>query len=156
MPATDEAVALAVAAAGAADEVKADDLTILDVSDLLGIVDVFLLASASNDRQLKAIGARIEERLRGQQRRPLRREGTPEAGWVLLDYGDLVCHLFTTEQRGIYALERLWADVPRRDVTTGAALASAVDRTVERVGSSADAGDAAAAAGPAGRPGTTL
>jgi len=130
VPATDEAVALAVQAAAAADDVKADDLTILDVSDLLAIVDVFLLASATNDRQLKAIGERIEERLRGQERRPLRREGTPAAGWVLLDYGDLVCHLFTTEQRGIYALERLWADVPRRDVTTGAVLASAVEDRV--------------------------
>jgi len=135
VPATDEAVALAVAAADAADDVKAADLAILDVSDLLAIVDVFLLASATNDRQLKAIGERIEERLRAQERRPLRREGTPEAGWVLLDYGDVVCHLFTTEQRGIYALERLWADVPRRDVRTGAQLASAVEREVEEVGS---------------------
>ncbi len=143
MTATDEAVALAVAAADAADDVKAADLTILDVSDLLAIVDVFLLASATNDRQLKAIGERIEERLRAEDRRPLRREGTPQAGWVLLDYGDVVCHLFTTEQRGIYALERLWADVPRRDVRTGAVLASAVDREVEAVGSTS-VGDGAA------------
>lgn len=127
MPATEEAVRLAVAAADAADDVKADDLALLDVSDLLVIVDVFLLASAASDRQLKAIAERIEERLRDQGRRPARREGTPSAGWVLLDYGDLVCHLFLAEQRGIYALERLWADVPRRDVRTGAVLASAVD-----------------------------
>ena len=156
MPATDEAVALAVAAADAADDVKAADLTILDVSELLAIVDVFLLASAGNDRQLKAIGERIEERLRGQQRRPLRREGTPQAGWVLLDYGDLVCHLFTTEQRGIYSLERLWADVPRRDVRTGAQLASTVEREVERVAPSGAGRDGGAdlGAGTEDGPGT--
>ncbi|MFU8841366.1 MAG: ribosome silencing factor [Nitriliruptoraceae bacterium] len=119
MPATEEAVQLALAAADAASDVKAEDVTILDVSDLLVIVDLFLLATAGSDRQLKAIGDRIDERLRDQGRRVLRREGTPEAGWVLLDYGDLVCHLFLAEQRGIYALERLWADVPRRDVVTG-------------------------------------
>ncbi len=121
MPATEEAVQLALAAADAASDVKADDVTILDVSELLVIVDLFLLATAGSDRQLKAIGDRIDERLREQGRRVLRREGTPEAGWVLLDYGDLVCHLFLAEQRGIYALERLWADVPRRDVVTGEA-----------------------------------
>jgi ribosome-associated protein len=123
VPATDEAVALAVTAADAADDKKATDLTILDVADLIAIVDVFLLVSASSDRQLKAIAESIQERLRTQGRKPLRREGTPAAGWVLLDYGDLVCHLFSTEQRDFYALERLWADVPRRDPRTGAALA---------------------------------
>ncbi len=147
MPATDEAVALAVAAADAADDIKAADLTILDVSDLLAIVDVFLLASAGNDRQLKAIGERIEERLRDQGRRPLRREGTPAAGWVLLDYGDVVCHLFTTEQRGIYSLERLWADVPRRDVRTGVVLDSAVDREVAQVAATSGGADAGGGAG---------
>ena len=65
---------------------------------------------------------KIEERLRGSDRKPLRREGTPASGWVLLDYGDLVCHLFSAEQRDFYSLERLWADVPRRDVLTGAPL----------------------------------
>jgi len=123
VPATDEAVALAVTAADAADDVKATDLTILDVADLLALVDVFLLATASSDRQLKAMAERIEERLRTVDRKPLRREGTPASGWVLLDYGDLVCHLFSAEQRDFYSLERLWADVPRRDVLTGAPLA---------------------------------
>jgi len=139
VPASEEAVQLAVAAARAADDIKASDLTILDVSDLLVLVDVFLLASASSDRQLKAIGTRIEQNLRDEGRKPLRREGTPEAGWVLLDYGDLVCHLFTHEQRGIYALERLWADVPRHDVRTGEILRSVAQSEVERLGATADA-----------------
>lgn len=122
MPATDEAVAIAVTAADAADDVKATDLTILDVADLLSLVDVFLLATASSDRQLKAVAERIEHRLREVGRKPLRREGSPASGWLLLDYGDLVCHLFSAEQRDFYSLERLWADVPRRDVGTGAPL----------------------------------
>lgn len=122
MPATTEAVALAVTAADAADDKKASDLTILDVADLLAIVDVFLLATASSDRQLKAVAESIEERLRQDGRRPLRREGAPSTGWMLLDYGDLVCHLFSPEQREYYALERLWADVPRRDATSGEPL----------------------------------
>ncbi len=123
MPATEEAVGLAVLAADAADDVKATDLTLLDVADLLALADVFLLATTGSDRQLKAVAERIEQRLRDHDRRPLRREGTASAGWVLLDYGDLVCHLFSTEQRDFYALERVWADVPRLDPRTGDVLA---------------------------------
>ena len=139
MPATEEAIHLAIAAAAAADDVKAADLTLIDVSDLLVIVDVFLLATAGSDRQLKAVAERIEEQLRDDERRPLRREGTPSAGWVLLDYGDLVCHLFLPEQRGLYALERLWADVPQLDPVSGAVV-DPVDRvrTAASTGVSAD------------------
>lgn len=122
MPATEEAVALALAAADGADDVKATDLAILDVSEILAIVDVFLLASTSSDRQLKAAADRVEERLRELDRKPLRREGSAATGWLLLDYGDLVCHLFSVEQRELYALERLWADVPRHDPRTGAVV----------------------------------
>jgi ribosome-associated protein len=123
VPATDEAVELAVAAADAADDIKATDLTILEVADLLTLVDVFLLVSTSSDRQLKAVTDSIEERLqRDHDRKPLRREGTAEGGWLLLDYGDLVCHLFSTEEREFYALDKLWADVPRRDPRTGERL----------------------------------
>ncbi len=123
MPATDEAIALAVAAAGAADEVKAAELALLDVSDLLAIVDLFLLVTAGSDRQLKAAADRIERDLREQDRKPLRREGAADAGWVLLDYGELVCHLFLPEQRQLYALDRLWADVPSLDPRTGELVA---------------------------------
>lgn len=126
MPATDEAVALAVTAADAADDRKATDLATLEVADVLAVVDLFLLATASSDRQIRAVVDRIEERLReDHDRRPLRREGDAASGWVLLDYGDLVCHVFGEEQRSYYALDRLWADVPRRDVRTGDRLESA-------------------------------
>lgn len=120
MPATDEAVALAVTAADAADDRKATDLAILEVADILAVVDLFLLATASSDRQLKAVAERIEERLHEEHdRQVLRREGTPASGWMLLDFGDLVCQLFADEQRDYYGLDRLWADVPRRDIVTG-------------------------------------
>lgn len=128
MPATQEAVGLAVAAAAAADDKKALDPVLLDVADVLAVVDLFLLVSATNDRQLDAIVQAIEERLRGHDRRPLRREGTPAGGWVLLDYGDLVCHVFSVDQREHYALERLWGDVPQLDPTTGAPMARAPRR----------------------------
>jgi ribosome-associated protein len=127
VPATDEAVRLAVSAADAADDKKATAPAILDVADLLALVDVFLLVSTASARQLRAVAEHIEHRLReGHDRRPLRREGTAEAGWYLLDYGDLVCHVFTVEQRELYALERLWADVPRRDPVSGEVVAAAV------------------------------
>lgn len=120
MPATSEAVELALAAAAAADDKKALDPLILEVADVLAVVDLFLLVAAGNERQLTAIVDAIDERLEGLGRRVLRREGSAEGGWVLLDYGDLVCHVMTTEAREHYALERLWGDVPTRDVTTGA------------------------------------
>jgi ribosome-associated protein len=122
VPASPESIELAVVVADAADDVKATDVVLLEVADVLALVDVFVVVSASSDRQLKAVVDRVEERLREHDRRPLRREGTPAAGWMLLDYGDLVCHVFSTEQREVYALERLWADVPRRDPHTGQLL----------------------------------
>ena len=141
VPATDEAVRLAVSAADAADDKKATDLAILEVADLMALVDVFLLVSTSTARQLKAVAEHVEFKLRDRHdRRPLRREGTAEAGWVLLDYGDLVCHVFTAEQRGFYALERLWADVPRRDPTSGEVVAASVAVGVGAGGGADEAG----------------
>jgi ribosome-associated protein len=134
VPATSEAVELAVAAAAAADDKKALDPLILEVADVLAVVDLFLVVSATNERQLGAIVDAIDERVATLGRRVLRREGEAAGGWVLLDLGDLVCHVMTVEQREHYALERLWSDVPTRDVLTGAVaaplgrrVASAVD-----------------------------
>lgn len=120
MPAHEDSVQIAVAASRAADAKLATDLEILEVADILAVVDLFVLASAGNDRQLKAVAEEIERVLSAEhERRPLRREGSADSGWLLLDFGDVVCHLFTTDRRDFYALERLWADVPRRDVLTG-------------------------------------
>ncbi|MGI9016194.1 MAG: ribosome silencing factor [Euzebya sp.] len=100
--------------AAAASSRMATDVVILEVGPLVGITDFFLLISAANDRQLKAAVEAIEERLRTEHgRKPMGREGTPDAGWMVLDFGDFVVHAFTTTQRQVYDLERLWGDASR-------------------------------------------
>jgi ribosome-associated protein len=111
--ATARAVELAGIAAEAAAEKLATDIIAYDVSEQLVITDVFLLCSAANDRQVRAIVEEIEERLRKAGARPVRREGEREGRWVLLDYLDLVIHIQHAEERTYYALERLWKDCPR-------------------------------------------
>lgn len=111
--ATARAVELAGIAAEAAAEKLATDIIAYDVSEQLVITDVFLLCSAANDRQVRAIVEEIEERLRRAGVRPARREGEREGRWVLLDYLDLVIHVQHAEERTYYALERLWKDCPR-------------------------------------------
>ncbi len=122
MPAQSDAIELARVAVAGADDKKATDLAVLDVADIMAVVDVFVLASTRNERQLKAAAESIEDQVRERlDRRPLRREGTPASGWYLLDYGDVVCHVFDEDQRAFYDLDRLWADVPRIDPQTGEA-----------------------------------
>ncbi len=123
MPAPSEAVDLAVEACSAAADKKATDPLVLEVADLLGLIDLFVVLTAANERRLRAVAEEIEHAVRRRRdRRPLRREGTAGSGWMLLDYGDVVCHLFLPDQRDHYALERLWGDVPRRDAETGEPL----------------------------------
>jgi len=111
--ATDRAVELIVTAARAASDKLASQIVAFDVSDQLAITDAFLIASASNDRQVKAIVDEIEERLLKEHgAKPVRREGDREARWVLLDYVDIVVHVQHSEERVFYALERLWKDCP--------------------------------------------
>ncbi|MBM3669944.1 MAG: ribosome silencing factor [Actinobacteria bacterium] len=112
MAASDEAIALATAAAEAAADKLATDIVLLDVSEQLVITDVFVLCSAANERQVKAIVDAVEERLHGMGAKPLRREGEQESRWVLLDYGDIVVHVQLAEERIHYAIERLWKDCP--------------------------------------------
>jgi ribosome-associated protein len=114
VPATERAHELALAAAQAAADKKADDIVILDVADQLVITDAFLLASAPNERQVIAIVDAIEERLLQlpDKAKPVRREGERSGRWVLLDYVDIVIHVQHTEERDFYALDRLWKDCP--------------------------------------------
>lgn len=112
MTASQRAVELTLLAATAAAEKKAEDLLALDVSDQLAITDVFLLCSANNDRQVRAIVDAIEEALDAVDVDPVRREGERSGRWVLLDYFDFVVHVQHTEERRFYALERLWKDCP--------------------------------------------
>jgi ribosome-associated protein len=104
---------LARAIAEAASDALATNIQVLDIQDLTTIAEFFVIASADNVRQLRAIGEGIEEDLREKGVRPLRREGTPETGWLVLDYGSVIVHLFTVEQREHYRLEDLWAEAQR-------------------------------------------
>lgn len=109
----DESRADALAAAAAALDKQASDVAILDVHGLIVITDFFVLASGGSSRQVVTVVDAVEETLRRRGRRPLRREGETEGSWVLLDFGDLVVHVFAEEERGFYDLERLWGDAPR-------------------------------------------
>jgi ribosome-associated protein len=106
------AIELVETAAAAAADKLASDIIAYDVSDQLVITDAFLLCSAANDRQVRAIVDEVEERLRRTGSRPIRREGEQEGRWVLLDYLDVVIHVQHAEARLYYALERLWKDCP--------------------------------------------
>jgi ribosome-associated protein len=115
VPATERARELALTAAQAAADKKAEDIVILDVADQLVLTDAFVLASAPNERQVLAIVDAIEERLAQlpEKAKPARREGERSGRWVLLDYVDLVVHVQHTEEREFYSLDRLWKDCPR-------------------------------------------
>lgn len=131
MNATDHAVELTIVAARAAADKKAERIVAFDVSQQLAITDAFLIASAGNDRLVKAIVEEIEDRLRDAGAKPIRREGHREGRWVLLDYGEIVVHIQHDEEREFYALERLWRDCPPiplpDDVTSPGPAAAAPD-----------------------------
>ncbi|WP_209325155.1 ribosome silencing factor [Brevibacterium renqingii] len=111
-----ESTQLLRTAARAADEKLGTDLVGLDVSSTLYITDAFLIISADNERQIGSIIDAVEEAVQLEHdRTPLRREGRG-SDWVLLDFGEIVVHVFSTEQREYYALERLWKDVPVIDL----------------------------------------
>ena len=112
MTATEHALTLVRAAAAAAAEKLGQQIIAFDVSDQLAITDAFVLASASNDRQVKAIVDEVEDKLREIGAKPIRREGERDGRWVLIDYGDVVVHVQHEEERTFYALERLWRDCP--------------------------------------------
>nr|WP_277628311.1 ribosome silencing factor [Arsenicicoccus dermatophilus] len=107
---------MAKAAALAADDKRARDVVALDVSDQLALTDVFLLASAPNDRQVRAIVDEIEDKLRPLGAKPVRREGEKDGRWVLIDFVDIVVHVQHTQEREFYGLERLWKDCPEIDL----------------------------------------
>jgi ribosome-associated protein len=130
MTATPRALELVRAAAEAASDKLATDLVAFDVSEQLVITDAFLLCSAANDRQVRAVVDEIEDRLRELGAKPVRREGERDGRWVLLDYADIVVHVQHTEERAFYALERLWRDCPTIDL-----------QLVEHGASSAESGD---------------
>jgi ribosome-associated protein len=122
--ATHQAVELAVEAAEAAADKLALDVVAFDVSDALSITDVFVIASATTDRQVKAVIDNVEERIRlARHEKPIRTEGYEQGRWVLLDYGDVVVHVQHEEEREFYSLERLWKDCPVLDLPESVRLA---------------------------------
>jgi ribosome-associated protein len=127
MTASVESVEMAQVAARAADEKLASDVVVLDVSEQLVITDCFVIASAPNERQVNAIVDNIEEKLREAGHKPVRREGTREGRWALLDYVDVVVHVQHNDERNFYALERLWKDCPVVPVDGLGAPAAAVN-----------------------------
>lgn len=112
MTASPHARDLLETAALAADSKQAEDLVALDVSGPLPLTDIFLIASGRNERQVSSIASEIEEKLIESGAKPIRREGRSEGRWVLMDFGDLVVHVFHEEDRMYYSLERLWRDCP--------------------------------------------
>jgi len=112
-----EALALLVVAAGAASDKLAERSVAIDLAELLSVVDVFLITSGRNARQVATIVEEIEAQVKAALgRSPIRIEGQSEASWVLMDYGDVVIHVFDPETREYYDLEHLWSGAPRIEI----------------------------------------
>lgn len=97
-------------------DAKAFAMTGYDVGDLTSYTDAFLIASTSSERHLSAVADRVERSLRSVGRRSLHREGSPAGGWILVDYGDFIIHLFTEQRRSYYNLDSLWGDATSIDL----------------------------------------
>jgi ribosome-associated protein len=112
----------ALIAARAADDKQGTDTVVLEVGRVLAITDYFVVTSASNTRQVRTIADEVEKKIRDAGGpAPLRVEGRAELTWVLLDYGDIVVHVFLEENRRFYDIERLYRDVPVLEWREGAA-----------------------------------
>ena len=109
-------------AARAADDKQGRDTVILEVGAVLAITDFFVITSGTNSRQVRTIADAVEEKLKQHGRAPVREEGRSDLTWVLLDYGDLVVHVFLEETRHFYDIERLYRDVPVLDWAEPAAV----------------------------------
>jgi ribosome-associated protein len=108
-----DAETVAIVAARAADDKQGSNILVLNVGDVLAITEMFVVVSASNSRQLRTIANEVTAKIREESDRPLlRSEGMAEQQWVLLDYGDVVVHIFSEDVREFYEIERLYQDVP--------------------------------------------
>ncbi len=108
-----DAETVAIVAARAADDKQGGNILVLNVGDVLAITEMFVVVSASNSRQLRTIANEVTAKIREESDRPLlRSEGMAEQQWVLLDYGDVVVHIFSEDIREFYEIERLYQDVP--------------------------------------------
>ncbi len=101
---------LAKAIVDVASDKKAADIMLLDIRDVTTIADYFVICSGNNLRQIQAIADAIDDELGKQGANVLHREGTAETGWLLLDFGDVIVHIFGVKEREYYRLERLWSE----------------------------------------------
>jgi len=108
--------------ARAADSKQGEDLVALDVSGPLPLTDIFFLATGRNERNVQAIAGEIEDQMLEAGAKALRREGRAEGRWILLDFGDVVAHIFHEEDRLYYSLERLWKDCPAIPIEVAAGV----------------------------------
>src|SRR3954471_20325172 len=111
-----EARTLAFQIANAVLDKKGTDVLVLDVRGKASYADYIVVASGDTERMVNALAEGVEEKLRPEGKRPIGREGEQTGNWVLLDYGEVVAHLFLADARGFYDLEGLWADAPREKV----------------------------------------
>ena len=89
---------------------QAEDILLLDISGVASFADYFVIATAINSRQMRALIEIVDKDLRSEGVKPMHREGDSDSGWVLVDYGAIILHIFSTDLRGYYALEELWQD----------------------------------------------
>ena len=99
------------------DRKKADEIVAIEVTNVTIIADYFLICSANSSTQLKALYEELEFKLKEQGITPIHIEGSREGGWIVLDYGSVIVHIFEREQRDFYDLERLWADGVKMDIS---------------------------------------
>ncbi len=99
---------------------KAEDLSVLDIGKVSSLADYFVIANGTNSRQTQAISDAVQDALRERGLRPLGVEGHQNGEWILLDYGDMIIHVFSPEKRMFYDLERLWKTAPRIPVPAAA------------------------------------
>ena len=104
---------LALRVADVLAETPAANTVVLDIRELSSFADFFVICSGENERQLRAITEKLQEELRKDGVRPQRLEGAPNSGWIVLDYNDVIVHVFDQELRDFYKMERLWAEAPR-------------------------------------------
>ncbi len=104
---------LALQIADIVTETPAANTVLLQITDISSIADYFLICSGENERQLRAIAETINEELASNDIRPTRSEGTPQSGWIVMDFADVIVHIFHSELREFYRMEQLWAEAPR-------------------------------------------
>ena len=112
MTASTTAIKLANVAAAAAADKLGENIVALDVSELMPLTDIFLMVSGRNERQVQSISDEIQVKMHEAGHKVLREEGKTLARWILLDFGDVVCHVMHEQDRGFYSIERLWKDSP--------------------------------------------